>query len=134
MLTQDDHMRKKMTIEERYCQGVQGWRIPQSHLRTEPGLPSLLLLSAMYTTHEILVKAKAAGELVPFLRKIGIYFSVVTKIRENAPDKPNDLWLFLESPKDFCVPKGHLERYHVAVLQALISLDKLRRHLYCFKG
>ena len=29
----------------------------------------------------------------PFLRKIGTYFSVVTKIRENAPDKANDLRL-----------------------------------------
>ena len=63
VLTQDDQMRKKRTTEERCCQGVRGWRIPQSLqaaevlsgkipctktcLRTEPGLPALLLLSAM---------------------------------------------------------------------------------------
>ena len=72
----------------------------------------------------------------PFLRKIGTYFSVVTKIRENAPDKANDLRLVSREPrtKNFLVPKGHLERYHVAVLEALISLDKLRTQLYCFKG
>ena len=29
----------------------------------------------------------------PFLRKIGTYFSVVTKIRENAPGKADDLKL-----------------------------------------
>ena len=29
----------------------------------------------------------------PFLRKIGTYFSVVTKIRENALHKANDLKL-----------------------------------------
>ena len=29
----------------------------------------------------------------PFVRKIGAYFSVVTKIRENAPDKASDLKL-----------------------------------------
>ena len=49
----------------RCCQGERGWRIPESLqsaevlsgqipctktcLRTEPGLPALLLLSAMYT-------------------------------------------------------------------------------------
>jgi len=56
------------------------------------------------------------------------YFSVVIKIRENAPDKANDLRLVSREPrtKNFLVPKGHLERYHVAVLEALISLDKLR--------
>ena len=65
VLTQDDHMRKKRTTEERCCQGVRGCRIPQSLqsaevlsgqipctktcLRTELGLPALLPLSAMYT-------------------------------------------------------------------------------------
>ena len=64
MLTQDDHMRKKRTTEERCCQGVRGFRITQSLqaaevlsgkipctktcLRTELGLPALLPLSAMY--------------------------------------------------------------------------------------
>ena len=38
--------------------------------------------------NETFVKALAAGELVP--RKIGTYFTVVTKIRENAQDKAND--------------------------------------------
>ena len=41
---------------------------------------------------------------------------------------------FLENPENFFVPKEHLEGYHVAVLEALISLDKLRTQLYCFKG
>ena len=65
VLTQDDHMRKRRTTEERSCQGVRGWRIPQSlqsaevlsgHIpstktcrRTELGLPALLPLSAMNT-------------------------------------------------------------------------------------
>ena len=33
---------------------------------------------------------------------------------------------FLDSPKNFLVPKGNFERYHLAVLQALISLDQPR--------
>jgi len=33
-----------------------------------------------------------------FLRKIRTYFSVVTKIRENAPDKANDLRLVSREP------------------------------------
>ena len=33
---------------------------------------------------------------------------------------------FLESVKNVLIPKGYFERYHVAVLQALISLDQLR--------
>ena len=65
LLTQDDDIRKRRTTEERCCQDVRGWRIPQSLqsaevlsveipctktcLRTEPGLPALLLLSLMYT-------------------------------------------------------------------------------------
>ena len=63
--TQDDDMRKRRTTEERCCQGVRGWRIPQwlqsaqvlsgeiastkSCLRTELGLPAHLPLSAMNT-------------------------------------------------------------------------------------
>ena len=72
----------------------------------------------------------------PFLRKIGTYFSVVTKIREIAPGRANDLRLVSREPrtKNFLVPKGYFESYHVAVLQALISLDQLRKQLYCFKG
>ena len=34
-----------------------------------------------------------------FLRKIGTCFSVVTKIRKNAPDKPNDLRLASREPR-----------------------------------
>ena len=68
----------------------------------------------------------------PFLRKIGTYFSVVTKIRENAPDKANDLRLVSRESQELFGPER--ERYHVAVPQALISLDKLRTQLYCFKG
>ena len=65
VLTQDDHMRKRRTTEERCCQGARGWRIPQTLqsaevlsgeipgtkpcVRTEPGLPALIPLSAMYT-------------------------------------------------------------------------------------
>ena len=65
MVTQADHMRKRTTRVERCCQDVRGWRIPESQqsaevlsgeilstktcLRTEPGLPALLPLSAMYT-------------------------------------------------------------------------------------
>ena len=80
VVSQDDHMRKRRTTVER-CQGVRGWRIPQSLqsaevlsgeipctktcLRTEPGLPALLPLSAMYTMKSVMVKAKAACELVP---------------------------------------------------------------------
>ena len=36
----------------------------------------------------------------PFLRKIGTYLSVVTKIRENAPDKANDLRLGSREPQE----------------------------------
>ena len=35
----------------------------------------------------------------PFLGKIGTYFSLVTKIRENAPDKANDLRLVSREPQ-----------------------------------
>ena len=65
VLTQDDRMRKRRTTEERCCQGARGWRIQRSLqsaevltgqtpcaktcLRTEPGLPALLPLPAMYT-------------------------------------------------------------------------------------
>ena len=65
MVAQDDHMRKRRTTEVRCRQGVRGWRIPKSLqwakvlsgqipctktcLRTEPGPPALLLLTAMYT-------------------------------------------------------------------------------------
>ena len=70
----------------------------------------------------------------PFLRKIGTYFSVVAKIRENAPDKANDLRLVSRDPQKLWVPKGYFESYYVAVLQALISLDQLRKELYYFKG
>ena len=66
----------------------------------------------------------------PLLRKIGTYFSVVTKIRENAPDEAYDF----ENPKNFLVPEGYFESYHIAVLQALISLDQLRKQLSCFNG
>ena len=68
------------------------------------------------------------------LRKISTYLSVVTKIRENASDKANDLRLVSREAKGTLVPKGYFERYHEAVLQALISLDQLRTQLYCFKG
>ena len=38
----------------------------------------------------------------PFPRKIGAYFSVVTKIRENAPHKANDFETrFSRAPKTF---------------------------------
>ena len=67
-------------------------------------------------------------------KKIGTYFSVVTEMRENAPDKANDLRLVSREPRELFVPKGYFERYHVAVLQALISLHQLRAQLYCFKG
>ena len=36
----------------------------------------------------------------PFSRKIGTYFSVVLKIRENAPDKGNDLRLVSREPQE----------------------------------
>ena len=62
----------------------------------------------------------------PFLRKIGTYFSVVTNIIENAPDKAKDLRLVFREPQEPFGPKGYFERYHVAVLQAQISLDQLR--------
>ena len=41
---------------------------------------------------------------------------------------------FLENPKNFLVPEGYFESYHIAVLQALISLDQLRKQLSCFNG
>ena len=37
----------------------------------------------------------------PFLRKIGTYLSVVAKIRENAPDKANDLRVVSREPQEF---------------------------------
>ena len=77
--TQDDHTRKRRTTEDRCCQGVRGWRIPlslqsaevlsseitctKSCLRIEPGLRSPTAIRDVH--NEILVKAKAAGELVP---------------------------------------------------------------------
>ena len=66
-------------------------------------------------------------------KKIGIYFSVVIEIRENAPEKANDSRLVSREPQERFVLKGYFERYHVAVLQALISLDQLRRQLYCVR-
>ena len=65
VLTQDDHKRERRTTEASRCQGVRGWRIPQTLqsaevlspeipctktcVRTEPGLPALPPLSAMYS-------------------------------------------------------------------------------------
>ena len=40
-----------------------------------------------------------------FLRKIGKYFSVVTKIRGNAPDKANDLRLVSREPQELLGPE-----------------------------
>ena len=40
-----------------------------------------------------------------FLRKIGTYFSVVTKIRENVPDKANDLRLVSREPQEIFGPE-----------------------------
>ena len=40
----------------------------------------------------------------PFLRKIGTYFSVVTKIRGNAPDSSNDLRLVSREPQELLGP------------------------------
>ena len=40
----------------------------------------------------------------PFL-KIGTYFSVVTKIRENAPDKANGLRLVSREPQELFGPE-----------------------------
>ena len=122
MLTQDDHMRKRRTTEERFRHGVRDWRIPKSlqwakvlsgHipstktcLRTEPGLPALLPLSAMYTMKFCLRPNQPVSWFqsevaftIPNIRKIGTYFSVVTKIRENAPDKANDLRLVSREPQ-----------------------------------
>ena len=41
---------------------------------------------------------------LPFLRNIGTYFSVVTKIRENARDKANDL-NFVSDPQEHFGPE-----------------------------
>ena len=66
----------------------------------------------------------------PFLRKIRTYLSVVTKIRENAPDKANDLRLVSREPQEcFWSLKGILRG-----TTFLISLDQPRTQLYCFKG
>ena len=72
----------------------------------EPGLPLPPPTAIRDVQNEILVKASAAGELVPkkkwpspFLRKIGTCFSVVTKIRENVPNKANDLMLVSRDPQ-----------------------------------
>ena len=54
----------------------------------------------------------------PFLIKMGTYFSVVTKIRENAPDKANGLRLVSREPQESLVPEGYFESYQVAVLQS----------------
>jgi len=80
VLTQDDDMRKRRTTEERCCQGERGWRIPQA-LQSAEVLSGQITCTKTLTsdlagsTHppsairgvhnEILVKAKAAGELVP---------------------------------------------------------------------
>ena len=53
--------------------------------------------------NEIFFKAVAAGELVP--TKIGTYFSVVTKVRENAPDKANDWKLVSRQPQELFGPE-----------------------------
>ena len=80
VLTQDDLMRKRMTTEERCCQGVRGWRIRLSlqsaevlsgkvpcrktYLENQASPPCLT--TAIRDVHsEIFVKAKAGGELVP---------------------------------------------------------------------
>ena len=123
VLTQDDHMRRRRTTEERCCQDVRGWRIPQSLqsaeklsgeipstkicLRTDLGLPALLPLSAMCTM-------KFCLRLL--LRKRGTYFSVVRKIRAPA----NDLRLVSREPQDLFGPERAFGEVHVAVLEALI--------------
>ena len=40
-----------------------------------------------------------------FLRKIGTYFSAVTKIGENVPDKANDLRLVSREPQELFGPE-----------------------------
>ena len=82
MLPQDDHMRKRMTTEERCCQGVRGWRISLPLLQSTEVLSGKILRgktclgnrahapfpppTAIRDVHnDILVKAVAAGELVP---------------------------------------------------------------------
>ena len=40
----------------------------------------------------------------PFLREIGTYFSVVTKIRGNAPDEANTLRLVSREPQELLGP------------------------------
>ena len=92
VLTQDDHMSKRRTTEERCCQGVRGWRIPESLqsaevlsgqipctktcLRTEPGLLALLLLSTMYTM-EFCVRLK---QLVSWFQS-EVAFTILKKDR-----------------------------------------------------
>ena len=41
----------------------------------------------------------------PFLRKIGTYFSVVAKRRENVPDKANDLRLVSRETQELFGPE-----------------------------
>ena len=41
----------------------------------------------------------------PFSRKTGTYCSVVLKIRENAPDKANDLRLVSREPQELFCPE-----------------------------
>ena len=131
--------------QERVWQGIRSWRIHQLLLRwTEvlsgkiprgkrclgnrayPPAPHLFYHYPQCVHNVILVNVKAAAELVPkwrgllpFLRKRGTCFSVVTKIRENAPDKANhDLRLASREPrKSFGPERVFWMSYHAAVLK-----------------
>ena len=120
VLTQDDHMRKRRTTEERCCQCVRGWRIPQSLQsvevlsgqipstktcrRTELGLPALLPLSTMYTMKFWLRLKQSVSwfqsEEAFTIPKKDTYIFYCSKIRENAPDKVHDLRLVSREPQE----------------------------------
>ena len=110
-------------MERHQC--VRGWRIRESLqsaevlsgeitctktcLRTELGLPALLPLPAMFTMKfwfRLKQPVSCFQSEVTFtnLRKIGTYFSVVTKIRGNASGKANDLRLVSREPQELLGP------------------------------
>ena len=80
-------------------------------LRTELGLSALLPLSAMYTMKFWLRLRQPVSwfqnevAFTILLRKRGTYFSVVTEIRENAPEKANDLRLVCREPQEHFDPE-----------------------------
>ena len=65
-----------------------------------------------------------------FVRKMGTYSSVVTKIRENAPDKANDLRLASREPRKGTLNEVTCSCFKTQILLHLLGPKRLYRNTY----